>query len=91
LDTASSKPSTASGVTAEDVAASAHAGPFWLIEQHRTPIVTHYSYTMNHPTPKNDKANSIITFAHFAYLHSNRNMVFADLQGIICSDLLSVV
>ena len=54
----------------------------WLIEKRRPTTVTRYSGTLMHTANKKDlRSLTIFAFAHFAFGHSNRSMVFADIQG----------
>jgi hypothetical protein len=60
-------------------------GLTWLVEPKRSSFVEHFTYTLSHKLHKKDlRSATIHAFAHFAWGHSNRSLVFADLQGI-CS------
>jgi Alpha-kinase family len=55
----------------------------WLIEKRRPTTVTRYSGTLLHPSNKKDlQSLTIFAFVHFVFGHSNKQMVFADLQGM---------
>ncbi|KAJ7870108.1 kinase-like domain-containing protein, partial [Mycena olivaceomarginata] len=55
----------------------------WLVEPRRSSFVEHFTYTLSHKLHKKDLPSATIhAFAHFAWGHSNRSLVFADLQGI---------
>ncbi|KIJ31980.1 hypothetical protein M422DRAFT_185152, partial [Sphaerobolus stellatus SS14] len=57
---------------------------FWLIEPCRTSVVNHYSGTMNHPSQAHDGPSAtLLAFAHFVYIWSKEQVVFADLQGVL--------
>jgi hypothetical protein len=36
---------------------------------------------MQHPSHNNKVGSTLTAFAHFAYLHTHRTLVFADLQS----------
>ncbi|KAJ7857832.1 hypothetical protein B0H14DRAFT_2578192 [Mycena olivaceomarginata] len=57
-------------------------GLTWLVEPKRSSFVEHFTYTLSHKLHKKDlRSATIHAFAHFAWGHSNRSLVFADLQG----------
>jgi hypothetical protein len=57
----------------------------WLVEPKRTTFVVKYSGTLVHPT-RRDKVGIIVTaFAHYIYEASNKELVLADIQGILPS------
>jgi hypothetical protein len=54
----------------------------WLVEKRRATTVIRYSGTLLHPSRKKDLCSlTIFAFAHFVFGHSNKQMVFADIQG----------
>lgn len=80
--------SPASGSVAVDdlalVATSADCpdGAYWLLEPLRHNALKRYSGTMSHTVAGRSKdALTVAAFVHFAYLYSNENLVFADVQG----------
>ncbi|KAJ7678789.1 kinase-like domain-containing protein, partial [Mycena rosella] len=88
-------PSPASGVTKDifDAEPVATRHIVWLLEPLRNPSVTHYTGTMEHPTPRGQLANTMSTFVHYAFQWSEGNVIFADIQGhamgIIIFDLMT--
>ncbi|KAF7371790.1 hypothetical protein MVEN_00036700 [Mycena venus] len=57
-------------------------GMTWLVEPKRSTFVEHFTYTLSHKLHKKDlRSSTIHAFAHFVWGHSNRTLVFADLQG----------
>lgn len=60
----------------------AFKGWIWLMEKRRPMTVVRISGTLAHPsTSSNLLSLTVMAFAHFAYLHSGKSLVFADLQG----------
>ncbi|KAF7288887.1 hypothetical protein MIND_01404600 [Mycena indigotica] len=54
----------------------------WLVEERRAQAVKKISGTLSHKQLANDLVSSTVSaFAHFAFGFSNRQLVFADLQG----------
>ena len=55
----------------------------WLVEKrHPTSRVQRFSGTLSHPSSHSDLVHlTIYAFAHFVFGHTNRQLVFADLQG----------
>src|SRR5277367_3994463 len=84
------KPSKASGVAdiflPED-------GITWLAELKRPTTMCRYSGTLSHQTTsqKDLRSLTIYAFTHYAYGHSNKIMVFADLQGTYLASLLHFI
>ncbi|KAJ6460795.1 kinase-like domain-containing protein [Mycena vitilis] len=73
------RPSVASGSMKID---SSQEGITWLVEDKRATTVEHFTFTLNHQTRRRDLcAQTIHAFAHFVFGHSNKNVVFADIQG----------
>ncbi|KAJ6465319.1 kinase-like domain-containing protein, partial [Mycena sanguinolenta] len=57
-------------------------GMTWLVEPRRSSIVEHFTYTLSHKLHKKDSRSATVhAFAHFVWGHSNRTLIFADLQG----------
>ncbi|KAF5348561.1 hypothetical protein D9756_009626 [Leucocoprinus leucothites] len=57
-------------------------GIMWLVETWCPGDVEHCSSTLSHPSTSMElKSSRIYAFTHFSYGHSNRNLVFADVQG----------
>ena len=54
----------------------------WLVEPRRTKTVLKFSGTLNHPNRQDKVGTTISSFAHFSYQVSNRELVFADIQGM---------
>ncbi|KAF5346543.1 hypothetical protein D9756_010034 [Leucocoprinus leucothites] len=76
---ASVEPSAASGISSYSLE---DEGIMWLVETRRPKNVEHFSGTLSHPSTGMDlKSSTIYAFTHFSYGHSNRNLVFADVQG----------
>lgn len=83
-------PSKASGVS--DIILD-EDGITWLAEKKRPTTVCRYSGTLSHHTSsrRDLRSMTIYAFVHYAYGHSNKIMVFADLQGkyyYVCTDML---
>lgn len=58
-------------------------GAYWLLEPMRHTSVKRYSGTMDHINREHGKdALTINAFAHFAYIYSGKEIVFADIQGM---------
>ncbi|KAG2015179.1 atypical/Alpha protein kinase [Coprinopsis cinerea AmutBmut pab1-1] len=55
----------------------------WLAEErHLSRRIVRFCGTMQHQTTRTDLAyQTVHTFNHFVYLHTNRQLIFADLQG----------
>ncbi|KAF7440090.1 hypothetical protein PC9H_000433 [Pleurotus ostreatus] len=54
----------------------------WIAEPKRASTVTKFSGTLAHrPQRRNMSSQTIYAFAHFVWGHSNRLLVFADIQG----------
>ena len=76
-------PSPASGIADDEF----HDTAVWLVEPKRTTSVVKYSGTLIHPT-RRDKVGIIVTaFAHYIYEASNKELVLADIQGIVLYDI----
>ena len=77
-------PSPASGISAQDYEVAVSAVPnsaiVWLLEPRRSQAVTHYSGTMAYCDWKDKRGLTINAFTHFAYIMSDRALVFADIQ-----------
>ncbi|KAI0788959.1 kinase-like domain-containing protein, partial [Irpex lacteus] len=59
-------------------------GAYWLLEPMRHTLVKRYSGTMDHINREHGKdALTINAFAHFAYIYSGKEIVFADIQAQI--------
>ncbi|KAJ6470740.1 kinase-like domain-containing protein [Mycena vitilis] len=72
-------PSPASGV--KEIGPDS-PGLTWLVELRRSLFVEHFTFTLSHKMHKKDlRSGTIHAFAHFVWGHSNRTLVFADLQG----------
>ncbi|KAJ7304696.1 kinase-like domain-containing protein, partial [Mycena albidolilacea] len=57
-------------------------GLTWLVEPKRSSFIEHFTYTLSHKLHKKNLRSSMVhAFAHFVWGHSNRTLVFADLQG----------
>ncbi|KAJ6473885.1 kinase-like domain-containing protein, partial [Mycena sanguinolenta] len=57
-------------------------GMTWLVEPRRSSIVEHFTYMLSHKLHKKDSRSATVhAFAHFVWGHSNRTLIFADLQG----------
>jgi hypothetical protein len=55
----------------------------WLVEDRRPMAVTRYSGTLVHPSVAKDlQSLTIFAFVHFAWGHSNKTLIFADIQGL---------
>lgn len=70
-------PSDASGLGPLEEGSSA----VWLVKPRRTKTVLKFSGTLNHPNRQDKVGTTISSFAHFSYQVSNRELVFADIQG----------
>lgn len=54
----------------------------WIVEKHRPMSVMKWSGTLAHPNHYSDLIGATIcAFVHFAYIFSQRSVVFADIQG----------
>ncbi|KAJ6601597.1 kinase-like domain-containing protein [Mycena sp. CBHHK59/15] len=72
-------PSPASGVKEIDTDSP---GLTWLVESKRSSFVENFTFTLSHKLHKKDlRSATIHAFTHFAWGHSNRSLVFADVQG----------
>ncbi|KAJ6544934.1 kinase-like domain-containing protein [Mycena sp. CBHHK59/15] len=72
-------PSPASGVKEIDTDSP---GLTWLVESKRSSFVEHFTFTLSHKLHKKDlRSATIHAFTHFSWGHSNRSLVFADIQG----------
>ncbi|KAJ7884219.1 kinase-like domain-containing protein, partial [Mycena leptocephala] len=72
-------PSVASGVS---IITEEDTGLMWLVERRRPVSVTKFSGTLVHTSARRDlRSLTISAFAHFVFGYSDRQMVFADLQG----------
>ncbi|KAF7366586.1 hypothetical protein MSAN_00916100 [Mycena sanguinolenta] len=72
-------PTPASGVKEID---SELPGLTWLVEPKQSSIVEHFTYTLAHKSHKKDlRSATVQAFAHLVWGHSNRTLIFADLQG----------
>lgn len=57
-------------------------GVMWLVEKRRPNSLIRFSGTLSHPSSNSDlRSSTIYALAHFSYGHSNKSLVFADLQG----------
>jgi hypothetical protein len=85
-------PSTASGFNSDQVESSTCGFVYWLIEPRRTPIVTHYNFTLNFQerAEQGIKGRTVAAFVHFAYCYSQKTLVFADVQGSSVHGFVSV-
>lgn len=55
----------------------------WIIEKQRPMTVSKWSGTLAHPNYHHDLVGATIcAFVHFAYIFSQRTVVFADVQGV---------
>jgi hypothetical protein len=73
------EPSPASGIENADYG----HGIMWLVEKRRPTAVYRYSGTLSHHSQgKDQRSSTIYAFSHFVYGHSNKTLVFADLQGM---------
>ncbi|KAF7302851.1 hypothetical protein MKEN_01247300 [Mycena kentingensis (nom. inval.)] len=71
-------PSKASGVTAEYTDERVQ----WIVEAKRAQTVIKFTGTLTHHQQKDDlRTSTVHALAHFAFGFTNRNLVFADLQG----------
>jgi hypothetical protein len=79
-------PSPSSGVSVQDYEKEVSELPdgatsiVWLLEPRRSQAVTHYSGTMAYRDWKDKRGLTINAFTHFAYIMSDRTLVFADIQ-----------
>lgn len=55
----------------------------WLVEPRRTTSVVKYSGTLVHPTRRDQVGIIVTAFAHYIYETSNKELVLADIQGIV--------
>ncbi|KAF9522684.1 kinase-like domain-containing protein [Crepidotus variabilis] len=56
--------------------------PLWIVESWRAKAVTKFTGTLNHSSVRADSLSQTVhAFAHFSYLFTKGEMVFADLQG----------
>lgn len=73
-----SDPSVASGLSPFHTG----KGMTWLIEPKRAKTVIHFSFTLEHRRVREDlRCLTIDAFVHFAFGFSNKQLVFADIQG----------
>lgn len=64
----------------------------WLVEPKRPSTVTKFSGTLNHQTTGSDlQSLTVAAFAHFVYLKSKGQRVFADIQGMRSSSKSSML
>ncbi|KAJ7577391.1 kinase-like domain-containing protein [Mycena floridula] len=57
-------------------------GITYLIEKKRPTTVSKFSGTLTHQAQRHNlQSHTVSAFAHFAFVHSQRSLVFADLQG----------
>lgn len=64
---------------------NAFKGWTWLMEKCCPTTVVRISGTLAHPSISSNLLSlTVMAFAHFAYLHSQKTLVFADLQGKHC-------
>ena len=71
-----SEPSIASGLSAFET-----DSPTWLIEPRRTKSVVKFSGTLVHPSRADKVGITLVAFVHFSYEISQKQLVFADIQG----------
>ncbi len=57
------------------------------MEQKRAQSVIRFSGTLSHPSHTDKTGLTIVAFAHYAYCYSQKNIVFADIQGKLISPL----
>jgi hypothetical protein len=56
----------------------------WIVERRRPMSVLKWSGTLTHPNHHTDLVGATIcAFVHFAYIFSQRSLVFADIQGVL--------
>ena len=82
------KPSTASGVSLDTWTSKVERSPcatesriLWLLEPRRTTSVVRWSGTLAHPNRADKPHATMSAFVHFAYEHSLKTIIFADLQS----------
>jgi hypothetical protein len=76
-----SEPSQASHTNSIELMTSQVNAVYWLLEEQCTPIVNRHSFTLSHPKQHTFRGKTVATFTHFAWLHSNKTLVFCDMQG----------
>ena len=70
------EPSIASGLPAFETDSAT-----WLVEPRRTKSVVKFSGTLVHPSHADKVGITLVAFAHFSYEFSQKQLVFADIQG----------
>jgi hypothetical protein len=78
-------PSPASGLDPDDFC-PAGSRILWLLEPFRgsrSVLVEKFSSTLEFPDNKGQLGCTISAFTHFAYEHTHRDVVYADIQGMI--------
>ncbi|EDR07665.1 uncharacterized protein LACBIDRAFT_327547 [Laccaria bicolor S238N-H82] len=70
------EPSIASGLLAFETDSAT-----WLVEPRRTKSVVKFSGTLIRPSHTDKVGITLVAFAHFSYEFSQKQLVFADIQG----------
>jgi len=70
------EPSIASGLLAFKMDSAT-----WLVEPHHTKSVLKFSGTLVHPSHADKVRIMLVAFVHFSYEISQKQLVFADIQG----------
>lgn len=70
------EPSIASGLSAFEMDPAT-----WLVEPRRTKSVMKFSGTLVHPSRADKVGITLVAFVHFSYEISQKQLIFADIQG----------